>query len=70
MLKLLIMLLLLSMVLVSGCVQKETGAGQNETATGQVTENLENQADEMINQELDAATENITLDDIESAIPE
>lgn len=63
MLKLLIMLLLLSMVLVSGCVQKET-------ATGQVTENLENQASNMINQELDAATENITLNDIESSIPE
>jgi len=56
--------ILISVLLTSGCVQ-HTGEG---TAESQMS--VEDQADSAIEQELDQATENITIGDIENSLGE
>jgi outer membrane murein-binding lipoprotein Lpp len=61
--KMLILGVILSVVLVSGCVQQD--------GTGQLTDKqIEDQAAGQLEQELDQAIEDIDLSDLESSIPE
>ena len=63
MLRLLLLGFLLSLVFVSGCLEQMTETGEGEAQ-------LEDQAAEMIEQEMEEAIENIDLDDIENSIAE
>ena len=60
--------LLLSVVFVSGCTQQETTT--TTTIAEMTTEELENQAAGMIEQEMEEAIEDIDTGDIEGLIPE
>jgi len=63
--------LLLSVILISGCVQQETTTTTSTTTEPvMTTEELENQATDLIEQEMEEAIEGIDTSDIEDLIPE
>ena len=67
--QILILGLILSVVLVSGCVQDNHGTAPG--TTGQLTDKqIEDQAVPQMEQEINQATDNIDLSDLENSIPE
>jgi len=64
--RLLAILLVVSVIFASGCVQQETGGATG----GAAGATLEDQAADMLEQELDQAIENISVEDIENSLPE
>lgn len=68
--KLLITGLVISVFLVSGCVSQTGETGDTGTTGGLTGAQIEDQAADMIEQEMEEAIENIDLGDIEDSIPE
>ena len=63
--ELIIICILVSILLTSGCIKYGSSAERNETMT---KSQIEDQADSMIEQEIENATENISLGDIENSL--
>ncbi|MCK4634923.1 MAG: hypothetical protein KAT37_03550 [Candidatus Aenigmarchaeota archaeon] len=68
--KLLITWFVISVFLVSGCVSQTGEIGDTGTTGGLTGAQIEDQAADIIEQEMEEAIENIDLGDIEDSIPE
>ena len=68
--ELLMICLLMAAVLVSGCVQTNTGSQQQDTGGASIGpgSDLETSAYDQIEQELEQATENLDLGDLENEL--
>ncbi|MCD6367626.1 MAG: hypothetical protein J7L45_00915 [Candidatus Aenigmarchaeota archaeon] len=62
-----IIILLVTVLLTSGCLKSQV---DNERGGNSTITQMENQADEMLEQEIEEATENMTVEDIENSMKE
>jgi len=67
--RLIVVGILISVILVSGCIQQET-QGEKTTESKVTSSQIEEQANTLIEQELEEATQNIDVGDIENSLVE